>query len=445
MAFTINTNIASMNAQRYLNLTQGRLGASMQRITSGMRINSAKDDAAGLAIATRFTTQINGLSQARRNASDGISLSQTSEAALDEVTANLQRIRELALQSANGSNSGVDRKALNNEVAERLEEISRIATQTNFNGMKVLDGSGSRFTFQVGANVGEVIQVGLGQGMRADQVGQIASGTVDLTTAFVATPYAYAQDPATDWTNANGKSLGKVDYDGESVDWNGYKGDTVDAARGFLEGRLGRDFKVSVNGDKLDVVRVDGDRLTLSKGELTFTNGSGEQVSIVGSFRNAQAVADAINANGRSGLSAFVGSDGKLRFDSRSDIEVSGAAAAKLGFAPEYTVDRSSTLADGSVLTSDAAYALVARVDASLESVSATRSMLGAVQNRLESTIRNLDSIRQNLTESRSTITDADIAQETATKTMASILQQSGVSILAQANASQQLILKLLE
>lgn len=445
MALTINTNMASLNAQRYLGMTQGKLAEAMQRITSGKRINSAKDDAAGLAIATRFTTQINGLAQARRNASDGISLSQTSEAALDEVTANLQRIRELALQSANGSNSGVDRRALNNEVVERLEEISRIATQTNFNGMKVLDGSGSRFTFQVGANVGEVIQVGLGQGMRADQVGQVASGSVDLTSAFVSKPYAFTQDPATDWSNANGKSLGAVVYDGVSVDWSLYKGDTVDSARGFLEGKLGRDFKVSVSGDKLDVMRVGGDRLNLAKGDLSFTNGSGEHVDIVGSFRDTQGLADAINANGRSGLSAFVGEDGTLRFDSRSAVSVSGAEAGKLGFSSSYAMDAATSLADGSVLTRDAAYALVARVDASLESVSATRSTLGAVQNRLESTIRNLDSIRQNLTESRSTIMDSDIAEETAKKTMVMILQQSGVSVLAQANSSQQLILKLLE
>ncbi|MET0617695.1 MAG: flagellin, partial [Luteibacter sp.] len=269
MALTISTNMASLNAQRHLGMTQSRLAEAMQRITSGKRINSAKDDAAGLAIATRFTTQINGLAQARRNASDGISLSQTSEAALDEVTANLQRIRELALQSANGSNSGVDRRALNNEVVERLEEITRIATQTNFNGMKVLDGSGSRFTFQVGANVGEVIQVGLGLGMRADQVGQVASGSVDIASAFVSKPYAFTQDPAKDWSNANGKSLGTVDYDGVRVDWSLYKGDAVDTARGFLEGKLGRDFRVAANGDKLDIVRVGGDRLSLAKGDLS--------------------------------------------------------------------------------------------------------------------------------------------------------------------------------
>lgn len=177
MALSINTNVASLNAQRNLSKSQETLNTSLQRLSTGLRINSAKDDAAGLAISTRFTTQINGLNQAVRNANDGISLAQTGEAALDEITNNLQRIRELAVQSANATNSTSDRAALDAEVTQRLAEIDRIGGQTSFNGQKILDGSFGNAAFQVGANVGETISVNLSQGVKATQIGQIAAGS----------------------------------------------------------------------------------------------------------------------------------------------------------------------------------------------------------------------------------------------------------------------------
>ena len=184
MAQIINTNVASLNAQRNLNTSQSQLSTALQRLSSGLRINSAKDDAAGLAISDRFTTQIRGLNQASRNASDGISLSQTSESALAEIGNNLQRIRELAVQSANATNSSSDRAALDLEVQQRIAEIDRIATQTSFNGRKVLDGSFGNAAFQIGANVGETINVNLSTGSRSTQIGQIATGTssVEVTT-----------------------------------------------------------------------------------------------------------------------------------------------------------------------------------------------------------------------------------------------------------------------
>ncbi|MCX7814990.1 MAG: flagellin, partial [Tepidimonas ignava] len=159
MSLTINTNVISLNAQRQLNSSQNALQTAMQRLSSGLRINSAKDDAAGLAIAERMTTQIRGLNQAARNANDGISLSQTAEGALAEVTSNLQRIRELAIQAANSTNSASDRAALQAEVAQRIEEITRIGSQTQFNGLNLLDGSFTAQTFQVGANANQTITV----------------------------------------------------------------------------------------------------------------------------------------------------------------------------------------------------------------------------------------------------------------------------------------------
>ncbi|KGM08192.1 Flagellin protein FlaB [Methylophaga thiooxydans] len=182
----INTNIASLNAQRNLNTSQSELATSLQRLSSGLRINSAKDDAAGLAISERFTTQIRGLNQAVRNANDGISLSQTAEGALGELTNNLQRIRELAIQSANATNSDSDRAALDQEVQQRLAEIDRIAAQTSFNGRKLLDGTFGNAAFQVGANVGETIDLDLSDSVRRDSLGEVATATsVDLSTLIV--------------------------------------------------------------------------------------------------------------------------------------------------------------------------------------------------------------------------------------------------------------------
>jgi flagellin len=184
MASVINTNVASLNAQRNLNSSQTALATSLQRLSSGLRINSAKDDAAGLAISDRFTTQIRGLNQASRNANDAISLSQTAEGALGEVTSNLQRIRELAVQSANATNSASDRAALDLEVQQRLSEIDRISSQTSFNGQKILDGTFGQAAFQVGANVGETITLDLSTSMRPNTIGQLATVTsaIDLNT-----------------------------------------------------------------------------------------------------------------------------------------------------------------------------------------------------------------------------------------------------------------------
>ncbi|HEY5763542.1 MAG TPA: flagellin, partial [Rhodocyclaceae bacterium] len=172
MPQVINTNIASLNSQRNLNTSQTALSQALQRLSSGLRINSAKDDAAGLAISERFTTQIRGLNQATRNANDGISLAQTAEGALGEINNNLQRIRELAVQSANATNSASDRQALDQEVQQRLAEIDRIAAQTSFNGQKVLDGTFGNAAFQVGANVGETISVNLTTSARTNAMGQ---------------------------------------------------------------------------------------------------------------------------------------------------------------------------------------------------------------------------------------------------------------------------------
>jgi flagellin len=209
MAQTINTNVASLNAQRNLNRSQGLLNQSLERLSTGLRINSAKDDAAGLAISERFTTQIRGLNQAVRNASDGISLAQTAESALAELTNNLQRIRELAVQSANASNSASDREALDAEVQQRIAEVDRIAKQTNFNGVKVLDGSFGTATFQVGANVGETISVGLTTSVTAASI-----GTVNTLAGGAFSNADVAETVNVAFVDADSTALGNVDIAG---------------------------------------------------------------------------------------------------------------------------------------------------------------------------------------------------------------------------------------
>lgn len=216
MAQVINTNIASLTAQRNLNSSQSSLNTSLQRLSSGLRINSAKDDAAGLAISERFTSQIRGLNQAARNANDGISLAQTAEGALGEVTNNLQRIRELAVQSSNATNSVDDRAALQTEVGQLMAEIERVADQTSFNGVQLLDGTGGDLVFQVGANAAETITV-----TAVDSV-KLADFTVDISALTVGT-FADAQtaitsiDSALKDVNTTRATLGAVQSRFESV------------------------------------------------------------------------------------------------------------------------------------------------------------------------------------------------------------------------------------
>jgi flagellin len=468
MSLTINTNIMSLNAQRNLTSTQNKLSSAIERLSSGNRINSAKDDAAGMAISTRMTTQINGLTQAQRNANDGISLAQTTESALDEVTNNLQRIRELAVQSTNASNSSSDRAALDAEVQQRLSEVTRIATQTNFNGKKVLDGSSQNLSFQVGANVGEVINVSLTQGMKANQLGALNEGSIGGFTAATATQGTTTIAVPSDFKGGTftigGKSVTVADgTDAASFLTNLQTGLTaagsdVTAAAGdagtivLTSGvDAGKDstapavtgLTVKSSTDGVDV----GGAVPLTLGDVTLQVGDNQSFSLTGTYKTAQDLADTINAQSGEGINAYVGSDGSVKFASASTVTIGGddddltAAGLTAGAAAA----SSATLADSNVKTVDGANETIARIDAALQSVSDLRSDLGAVQNRFDSTISNLSNISQNLTSSKSAITDADFAQETANMTAAQLLGQAGVSVLAQANQSQQLVTKLLQ
>src|SRR6185369_5403188 len=386
MAQVINTNVMSLNAQRNLSTSGGALATALQRLSSGLRINSAKDDAAGLAIAERFTTQIRGLNQAARNANDGISLAQTGEGALAEITNNLQRIRELAVQAANSTNSASDREALNQEVEQRLAEIERVASQTSFNGQKILDGSFGTAAFQVGANAGETINIGLNTSMKKDAIGQVAitTGTVDVTDPD--------NDPTTD--------------------------DAVSA-----------DAPLSIIDD-----------------DFTIAVGDGDAVQLTGDYESVQDLVDAINSK-VAGASAWIDSDNHVVIASSEDLTIvtaNDAATLLAGVATTTVAADTDFLTAVSVETAGDANETIMRVDSALTSVSSLRSTLGAIQNRFESTITNLTTAAENLTASRSRIQDADFAQETAALTRAQILQQAGTAILAQANAVPQNVLSLL-
>jgi flagellin len=382
MALSINTNVASLNAQRNLNRSQGALNQSLERLSTGLRINSARDDAAGLAISERFTTQIRGLDQAVRNASDGISLSQTTESALAELTNNLQRIRELAVQSVNATNSDSDRAALNAEVTERIAEVDRIAKQTNFNGVKVLDGSFGTAVFQVGANVGETISVSLATDVTAGAIGTINTGE--------GTGFDFSDAASTDIT---------VDFgDGTTADLYG-------------SATIAADSTVQEAADAINSANVTGiSAFVNSSDELQIVNSNDGDVTM--------------------GESGATGTD-TLGLDTVVTADETAASG--------------TTLEGVAIDTVAGANFAIARVDAALTSVNGLRGNLGAIQNRFESTIVNLQTVSENLSASRGRIRDADFAAETASLTKSQILQQAGVAVLSQANTQPQLALSLLQ
>ena len=382
MAQSINTNVASLNAQRNLNRSQGMMNTALERLSTGLRINSAKDDAAGLAISERFTTQIRGLNQAVRNASDGISLAQTTESALGELTNNLQRIRELAVQSVNATNSASDRAALNAEVQERIAEVDRIAKQTNFNGVKVLDGSFGTATFQVGANVGETISVSLTTDVTASALGTVNTVT-GIASAMDTVTTAGTADTVLTFTPATGPAS------------------TVDVAAGST---------VQEIADAINEANVDG----------------------VAAFVNTSGFVQLLSDEAGVAVTEVVGAAGNV-------TGLAGVTTAA------ETASATTTLTGTGVDTVANANFAVARVDSALTAVNGLRGNLGAIQNRFESTIVNLQTVSENLSASRGRIQDADFAAETAALTKAQILQQAGVAVLSQANAQPQLALSLLQ
>ena len=499
MALVINTNVLSLNAQRNLSMSQSQMATSLQRLSSGLRINSAKDDAAGLAISDRFTTQINGLDQAARNASDGISLSQTSESALGEVTNNLQRIRELAVQAANSTNSASDRAALDLEVQQRLAEIQRIATQTSFNGQKTLDGTFGGATFQVGANVGETISLDLSASMRTSDIGKVATATsVDLRSidGTAAVPTTTSATGVTAGGTVSGTTTAATVYtlqiDGHTLYTNtiasGATGTLVTGAAldsawaTFQSANSGYSMTGSFAAGTAVISKADGSDMVITSGhtggtggtvtdptftagfvatqtngsaavsatpltvsDLTIQLGTADAVTVAnGTYSTAQSLVDAVNtALGGNATATYDSTTGIMSIKAGEAVTIGGTDASTVFSATSFAP--SGDLASSNVLTLANANDTIQRVDSALKSVSDLRSTFGAIQNRFESTIANLQAVSENLSASRSRIQDADFAAETASLTRAQILQQAGVAILAQANSAPQSVLALLK
>jgi flagellin len=378
----INTNMLSLNAQRNLNQSQSVQATAIQRLSSGLRINSSQDDAAGLAISERFTTQIRGMSQAARNAQDAIGLAQTAEGALASVSNNLQRMRELAVQSANGSNSQGERDALQLEFDQLRQEVNRISAQTAFAGVKLLDGTFANVNFQVGANAGETLSISSLANVASGSLGTYTSASVSgaAATAFTAIT---AGDLTLDGpTSAAGISLG-----------------AISAAANATERATQIRTAVNAVSAQTGVYAVEGSGTTVtlrSTGAIT--------IGLAGTATTAT-----------TGLTA-----------------ATTATATQTGF----TSNSIATVAGSNE-------ALLA-MDGALSSVASSRATMGAIQSRFEALISNLQINTENLTAARSRIMDADFAEETARLTRAQILQQAGTAMLAQANAAPQSVLALL-
>jgi flagellin len=506
MALTINTNVPSLNAQRNLGRSQTDLSRSMQRLSSGLRINSAKDDAAGLAISDRMTSQILGLNQAARNSNDGISLAQTAEGALHETTNILQRMRELAIQSANDTNSASDRASLQAEVNQLQQEMSRIAGSTSFNGRNVLDGTLNNAQFQVGANANETISFSISSAKASELGNHILESTNATSTSIEA-----ATAPAADTTavgNGNNVTAQTLSIFGpessaistvsvtaeasakkiadeiniKSIDTGVYAEARTTATLSGIDSEGIVSFKLTGTnttaipvsslvkvGDLSALTNAINDQTentgiiaTLSgdKTKISLTQANGYDIKI-GDYTHSIA-ADLLNVQGNettppatvqltSGAatdSAVVG--GKISFYSDGTYSVSSSVDAAGGslFSTAANAANGSQLFsidDIDISTVAGASEAVRAIDGAIGNIDRMRGDLGALQNRFESTIANLQNVSENLSAARSRILDADIAQETSAMTKNNILQQAGVAILSQANQTPQLALQLLQ
>lgn len=495
MPQVINTNIMSLNAQRNLNTSADSLSTSLQRLSSGLRINSAKDDAAGLAISERFTAQIRGQDQARRNANDGISLAQTSEGALQSAGDILQRIRELAVQSSNATNSASDRQALNAEVNQLTQELDRIAKSTEFNGQKLLDGSFGTATFQVGANAGQTIQATTAN-FSTNQYGNYRIGSTiapdtggkgDLTPG---TPTADAQPSsaklapsrvvggAITISSATGSATVTVSS-GDSAKKtaeliNAQANTTGVKASAKTEVDVtslaaGTTYKFDVTSDNTSPVtvsftigaNVDKDGLASAVNSfndlaaktgvtarvndtgdgITLLNPNGENITIANAA-SGSATADIAGTPTATGATAIA--TGQLTLDSEKSFSITAANNTDF-FTQTSAAGQLQTVSNMDVSSFDASQRTLAIVDSALSTANGQRAKFGALQARFESTIANLQVSAENMSASRSRIRDADFAAETANLTRAQILQQAGTAMLAQANQIPQNVLKLLQ
>jgi len=505
MALTINTNIPALNAKRNLGRTQGMLNKALQRLSTGLRINSAKDDAAGLAVSTRMTSQIRGLNQAARNANDGISLAQTAEGAMQESGNILQRMRELAVQSANDTNTSSDRANIQKEIVQLKDELTRIASQTSFNGQKILDGTFTAAKFQVGAFANETISITVGNASATamgaytaasilniggeagfvegveDVVNQVAGDTITVSGTLGSTDATYAGGAtaaeiaagingvtgdtgvtATASTSADIRYAAGVVV-GETVSFSLSTEDGAGTAQGTVV-NIGHTLTSTTDYSGLrDAINAESAStgvvasLNTAAGALTLTNSDGHNV-IIGNVSNgtnddnvlsvgataAAFVSSATLQNDGTTAGNFdeVNIGGQVSMSSSKSFAVTGTVT---DFAAADLTAALSSVADITVATQAGSTAALNVIDEALSFISSTRADLGAVQNRFESTIANLQSVSENVSAARARVMDADFAAETAALAKAQIMQQAGIAMLAQANMLPQAVLTLLQ
>jgi len=475
MAQIINTNIASLNAQRNLTTSQGSLANSLQRLSSGLRINSAKDDAAGLAISERFSAQIRGINQATRNANDGISLSQTAEGALAEVGNNLQRIRELAVQSANATNSTSDRAALQSEVDQLIAEMDRVASQTEFNGTRLLDGNFKNQKFQVGANSGQTIEINNIASARTTDLGARLEATITgtpVTAALTAgdlTINGEAINASNGYTGSNGRAADSAYAIAAAI--NASQSTVTAEAQKTVAAQGTTTAFDSTNSGTITINGVTTATITGSGAEGSNKASIAQAINAVSASSGVTAIEDSTGirleaADGRNieisvaqtagtftaaalGITGDAKTQGtiKLTTDSSEGITLGGAGEAKAGFTDSQTKAAALTgvsVSNLNISTFEGADEAIKTIDAALKSINTSRAELGAIQNRFASTIANLQTTSENLSASRGRIVDADFATETANLTRSQILQQAGTAMLAQANGLPQNVLSLL-
>ncbi|MEW5562254.1 FliC/FljB family flagellin [Enterobacter asburiae] len=401
MAQVINTNSLSLITQNNINKNQSALSTSIERLSSGLRINSAKDDAAGQAIANRFTSNIKGLTQAARNANDGISVAQTTEGALSEINNNLQRIRELTVQASTGTNSDSDLSSIQDEIKSRLDEIDRVSGQTQFNGVNVLAKDG-KMNIQVGANDGETITIDLKK---------IDSQTLGL-----------------DSFNVNGPQGGTP---AQVTDFKSYYGATTSITGATVAENNGGDLATRLGVDAASVV-VDGTKV--------YSDANGNMFAKVTITPGSAAEVNNLKANGfeseyDTATTTGTPKDYYVALDPQSATTAGTTAAFKID---------TSSLSLSSLTTGSTSNPLD-KLDSAIASVDKFRSSLGAIQNRLDSAVTNLNNTTTNLSEAQSRIQDADYATEVSNMSKAQIIQQAGNSVLAKANQVPQQVLSLLQ
>ena len=446
MAMTINTNVVSLNSQRNLGLSSSSLSTSMQRLSSGLRVNSAKDDAAGLAIAERMNATTKGLAVAARNANDGISLAQTAEGALGKMGDMLQRMRELAVQSSNATNSDADRKALQAEVTQLTSEIDRVAKTTTFNGKNLLDGSFGGAVFQVGSNAGDNITVGGIVNAKAESLSKVSYGEVefkdiDAASMTIKGGAVGAEFELKGWEQEIKGGTLKIDVGGEEVTI------TEDiAAASSVQERLGQvvsaiNSKTADTGVTAFLTEKDGKYSVSLLSEKTDANGVAQDVKLTG-FTDVTTGLGSKVAAGTPATDTTVLAQGRI--DTAAAVVETVVDADSTTAAIANAAKSNTGIASLSVETQGDAWKALKQIDSAIDQVNAARGDLGALQTRFEKTVENIDIQNENISAARGRIVDADFATETANLSRAQILQQAGTAMVAQANQLPQNVLSLL-